>query len=136
MIINGFLFETSFPGAGSVADLFHRCTFTCICWIVAREDPISEKSSIFTVGIMMQSTATKKGALWSLQVLFSIYIMSSFNYFAKFKSSLCVCYWNLKITILYHNLEWWNSPWILKTSYLKLEEENFKISREILKEAH
>ena len=90
----------------------------------------------FTVGIMMQSAATKKGALWSLQVLFSIYIMSSFNYFAKFKSSLCVYYWNLKITILYHNVEWWNSPWILKTSYLKLEEESFKISREIFKEAH
>lgn len=86
MIINGFLLETSFPGTASVSDLFYRCTFTCICWTVARKDPISEKSVIVTVGILIQSTATSNGALWSFQVLFSICVMSNFNYLAKFKS--------------------------------------------------
>lgn len=60
MIINDFLFQTSFPGAASVADLFHRCAFACSSWTVAGQDLISETSIIFTMGIMIQSTTTKK----------------------------------------------------------------------------
>lgn len=70
MIINGFPLETSFPGTASVADLFYRCTFTCICWNVARKDPISEKSVIVTMGILVQSTATNNGALGHFKFYF------------------------------------------------------------------
>lgn len=60
VVINGFLFETAFRGAAPVADLFHRCTSACICGTMARKDPISEKSIIFTLGVKMQCAATQK----------------------------------------------------------------------------
>lgn len=63
VIMNWFLVETSFPGATSVTDLFHRCPFACICWTAASKDPISEKkkSIIYPRGNKNKINCNQKG---------------------------------------------------------------------------